>query len=389
VSVPDRAWPHPRARRRLWIAVPIAAFQFLGCYFAGRHQPGSTAFSAFAGVLLIGSGLALLGRRRYPVAVLGVTAAATVVYHALDYPNGPFVVAFAVAIFSAVVHGRRTAAWIVAGASLVAYTLLARLVGRHEFPDPGVVLGAAAWLVLILVVAELVRVQRERLGEAARNRAEEQRRRASEERLRVAQELHDVLAHNISLINVQAGVALHLIDERPEQARTALAAIKQASKDALGELRTVLGVLRAPDDGVPLAPAPSLDRLDGLVSQAAAAGLAVDVDVEGPAHPLPAPVDLAAFRIVQEALTNVSRHAGTAHTATVHLRYAPDDLTIEIDDDGTGRAASAGTGTGTDAGHGIQGMRERAASLGGTLEAGPRAGGGFRVAATLPIHTAP
>jgi signal transduction histidine kinase len=200
----------------------------------------------------------------------------------------------------------------------------------------------------------------------------------------VAQELHDVLAHNISLINVQAGVALHLIDERPEQARTALAAIKQASKDALGELRSVLGVLRAPDDEPPRAPTPSVTRLDGLVSQAAAAGLTVDVEVDGTPRPLPASVDLVAFRIVQEALTNVSRHAASARSVRVRITYTDEGVTVEVDDDGRPGGqphASATVGTGS----GIRGMRERAASLGGTLEAGPRVGGGFHVGATLPL----
>jgi signal transduction histidine kinase len=386
VSTHEPEWPQRWARRRPeLLAFPVAVFQLLGCYFAGRHgQPEARSFDALAVVLLVGSGLALFFRRRHPVIVLAVAGSATVLYHALAYPNGPFVIALAVAIFAAVRSGHRTAAWVGAGAFYVGYFVLARFVGHHEVPELGPTLGFGAWLLVVLVVADLVRVQRERVADAARNRAEEQKRRASEERLRVARELHDVLAHNISLINVQAGVALHLIDERPEQARTALAAIKQASKDALGELRSVLGVLRAPDDEAPRAPAPSLSRLEGLVSRAASAGLTVEVAVDGEPRQLPAPVDLAAFRIVQEALTNVTRHSGTARSATVHLRYDDEDLTVEIDDDGRGlpgRPADALAGTGS----GIQGMRERAIALGGTLEAGPRIGGGFSVTATLPV----
>jgi signal transduction histidine kinase len=376
-----RWWPrrHPEL-----LAFPVAAFQLGVCYLAGRHQPDARSIDAFAVVLLVGSGLALVARRRHPVAVLAVTGGATLLYHALDYPNGPFVLALAIAIFGAVRYGHRAAAWIGAAVGYVGYFVLDRLVGRQETPQLGPALGVAAWLLVVLVLADLVRMQRERTADAARNRAEEQRRRESEERLRTAQELHDVLAHNISLINVQAGVALHLIDERPEQARIALAAIKDASKDALGELRSVLGVLRAPDDEAPRAPAPSISRLDGLVAQAAAAGIEVELAVDGTPRPLPAPVDLAAYRIVQEALTNVTRHAGTARSAFVHVRYDADDVTVQIDNDGSAPSPRAGDAT-VGTGSGIRGMRERAASLGGQLEAGPRADGGFRVLATLPV----
>ena len=217
-------------------------------------------------------------------------------------------------------------------------------------------------------------------AELARTEAEEARRRASEERLRIARELHDVLAHDISLINVQAGVALHLMEEHPEQARTALTAIKAASKDALGELRSVLDVLRQADEGPPRAPTAGLEHLDRLVTGAAAAGIDVRVVTDGRARPLPPGVDLAAFRIIQEALTNVTRHAGPA-TATISLTYGDDELTVQVDDDGKGRPLSGANGSG----NGIPGMRERAAALGGRLEAGPRPGGGFRVRASLPL----
>jgi signal transduction histidine kinase len=213
---------------------------------------------------------------------------------------------------------------------------------------------------------------------AERTRAEEDRRRAGEERMRIARELHDVLAHNISLINVQAGVALHLMDEQPGQSRSALEAIKQASNDALHELRSVLDILRQGGDA-PRSPTSGLDSLDGLVANAAAAGLEVRIRVEGTPRALPAGVDLAAFRIVQEALTNVTRHAGPA-TATVLVAYGDDGLTVQVDDDGKGVGSAGGR-----SGNGIRGMRERAAALGGELFTGPRAGGGFRVSAHLPL----
>jgi signal transduction histidine kinase len=241
--------------------------------------------------------------------------------------------------------------------------------------------GLAAWLGLLAAAAEIVRVRRERAAEAVRNRKEEERRRATEERLRIARELHDVLGHNISLINVQAGVALHLMDERPEQARTALAAIKEASAETLREMRAVLGVLRQADEEAPRSPAPSVARLDDLLSRAGVAGIQVSTEVRGEPRALPHGVDLAAFRIVQEALTNVTKHAGPA-AATVRLTYADRDLVIQVDDDGRGpngeldRADSSG----------IRGMRERAEALGGELAAGPRPEGGFRVRARLPLE---
>jgi signal transduction histidine kinase len=223
---------------------------------------------------------------------------------------------------------------------------------------------------------------RQRRLAAERTWAEEARRRAGEERMRIARELHDVLAHNISLINVQAGVALHLIDEQPGQSRSALVAIKQASNDALKELRSVLDVLREGEEQPPRAPASGLAHLNSLVAGVSATGLEVRTRVEGTPRPLPAGVDLAAFRIVQEALTNVTRHAGPA-SATVLVGYGSEELTAQVDDDGRGPASN-----GAGQGNGIRGMRERAAALGGELAAGPRPGGGFRVRARLPLDGA-
>jgi signal transduction histidine kinase len=364
----------------------VAALQVGITYLASRHQVDAQPLDALAYVLLAGSGLVLASRRRHPVLVLAVVAAAVVTYHALAYANGPFFLSLAIALFGAVMGGHRRAAWITAGAAFAGYFVLAWLVGRQDEPILGAAVGIGSWLLLLLTAAEFVRARRDQAVEAFHTRAEEERRRASEERLRVARELHDVLAHNISLINVQAGVALHLMDEQPEQARTALTAIKQASKDALGELRSVLGVLRQPDDEAPLDPAPTMARLDTLLDQARAAGLDVRVDVEGAPRPLPSPVDLAAFRIVQEALTNVTKHAGPA-AATVHVRYGDDELVVAVDDDGpqTGTPVAPAHGTGS----GLVGMRERAAALGGDVVAGPRAGGGFHVLATLPIGPRP
>jgi signal transduction histidine kinase len=277
-----------------------------------------------------------------------------------------------------VASGARRAAWGVALAGLAAYFALAALFDRVEPATPVSAAAHLGWLLLVLAVSEIAMAGRQRRLEAERSQAEEARRQAGEERLRIARELHDVLAHNISLINVQAGVALHLMDEQPGQSRSALQAIKQASNDALGELRSVLDVLRLGDERPPRSPAPGLANLRSLVAGAGATGLEVRTRVEGTPRPVPAGVDLAAFRIVQEALTNVTRHAGPA-SATVLLGYGSDDLTVQVDDDGRGPAASGGDG------NGIRGMRERVVALGGELAAGPRPGGGFRVQARLPL----
>jgi signal transduction histidine kinase len=206
----------------------------------------------------------------------------------------------------------------------------------------------------------------------------------AEERLRIARDLHDVVAHSLASINIQAGAGAHVAAAHPDQAAAALAAIKVASKDALDELRQTLGVLRsgrdAATEAAPRAPLPSLTRLDALVERTTRAGLPVEVIVDG-AAPLPAAVDAAAYRIVQESLTNALRHAGPAARATVRLTYRADALEIAVEDDGLGSTALNDS-----PGHGLVGMRERAAGLGGTLDAGAVAGGGFRVRAVLPVR---
>ncbi|MGH3389925.1 MAG: sensor histidine kinase, partial [Actinomadura sp.] len=252
-----------------------------------------------------------------------------------------------------------------------------------ERPNIFIMAFVLAWGLVVLTGGEIFRFKRERAAQAARTRAEEERRQSSEERLRIARELHDVLAHNISMINVQAGVALHLMDERPEQARTALAAIKEASKEALTEMRSVIGVLRQQgDDDAPRTPTAGLARLTELAGRARSAGLTVHVETAGPSRQLPSSVDLAAFRIIQESLTNVTRHAGPGPvSAWVRITYGEGDVAVEVDDDGRGGLLLADDSGGS----GLPGMRERAMALGGEFSAGPRPGGGFRVRARLPL----
>jgi signal transduction histidine kinase len=223
----------------------------------------------------------------------------------------------------------------------------------------------------------------ERARHLAETREEEARRRVAEERVRIARDLHDSVAHSMASISVQAGVGAHVLDERPEDARAALLAIKHASRDALAELRATLSMLRS-NEAAPREPTERLDRLPSLVESSRAAGLAVDVVIEGDARPLPPAVDTAAFRIVQESLTNVIRHAGPAR-ATVAVRHSDGAVEIEVTDDGRGAVDGNGGADGGGGGHGLAGMRERVALLGGELHAGTRRSGGYRVRSRLPL----
>jgi signal transduction histidine kinase len=356
----------------------------VGTYFAAHGQPGRRGFDAGAVVLVVVAAGALAFRRRWPVAVLLFVSGVALIYFVLDYPNGPIWLALVVASFTAVVEGHLRAATVVAVVGFAIFPWLDYALRDKPAPPIANLIGLAAWLLVILGAGVIVRNRRERIAEAVQMREEERLRRTSEERLRIARELHDALGHQLSLINVQSGVALHLNEELPEPTRASLTAIKDASKEALGELRSVLDILREGGEAAPRTPALTLDRLDDLAAQAATAGLEVRTETEGDARPLPFGVEAAAFRIIQEALTNVTRHA-QGSTATVHVSYGADDLVVEIDDDGRG-ATNATNATG--GGKGILGMRERATALGGDLQAGPRPEGGFRVTATLPLDGA-
>ena len=270
--------------------------------------------------------------------------------------------------------------------------------GRQRFYAAGWVISAGVMVVASRVWRLHLREVEQRAEEAERTRDEVARRMAVEERLRIARELHDSLTHSISVICVQSGVAVHLARKRGEEVSPALLAIQEASTDAARELRTTLGVLRSDEEG----DSSGLSHLDSLAARARAAGLPVTVNVTGARRSLPPEVDQAAYRIVQEALTNVSRHAGQA-SAWVHLCYTPDALEIRVDDDGVGNIANdptnanangngSGTSNGTSNGHnvsnrlGLMGMRERVTALGGRLQAGPRDGGGFQVRAEIPAE---
>jgi signal transduction histidine kinase len=358
----------------------VGIVQIVGTSFASLRQPEHQGLDVLAILLLATGPIALVWRHRYPDVVLAIALATTVGYFLLDYPRGPIFFSLIVAFVTAVMKGRRIAALTALVVGYISFLWVGYLFGDEPRPDWAMALGLGAWLLVLFTVTEVVRVRRERAVELVRIRNEEARRRASEERLRIARELHDVLAHNISLINVQAGVALHLMDERSDQARTALTAIKQASNEALGELRSVLDVLRQGNEEPPRSPTSGLADLEELLARTRATGLRVVSRIRGTPEPLPREVDLAAFRIVQEALTNVTRHAGEAE-ATVDIEYGARTLVVQVDDDGRGDPSNEMAG----GGKGIAGMRERAVALGGDLEAGSRPGGGFRVRARLPF----
>jgi signal transduction histidine kinase len=377
----------------VWLsALGIGLFQVVGSFGAADNQPDRRAIDLLAVVLVLAGPLALAWRDRWPLVAVAATIGSAVVYIGLGYPYGPIFVGVVVALFAAVQAGHRRATWWLAAAGYGGFMVAHLVDPRAEGPPEIVHLSlVAGWLVVVLAVSEVVRVQRQRAADLERAAREERQRRVGEQRLRLAQELHDVLAHNISLINVQASVALHLMDEEPEQARPALATIKEASREALHELRTALDLLRRgdgdgagdPAEAAPRAPGPRLADLDALVAGVRAGGLDVRLDGGRPPEPLPAAVELAAYRIVQEALTNVTRHAH-ARSATVRLAY-DDGVTIEVTDDGVG-GPDPSPPVDVEHGNGILGMRERAAALGGRVEVGPRPGGGFRVTAHLPVR---
>ena len=288
MDAPERMDERP-SRRDLIVdvvlAITLGAFVTFVTYVASHEQPSRRAFDIGTVVLIWVAAGALVARRRHPVAVLVVVFGATLVYFTVGYANGPIWLALIVAYVTAVLKGHRLAAGIIAVLGFALFPWLDYLIRDGPAPSVVALAALAAWLLVLLGGAEIVRYRRERAAEAIRIREEEDLRRASEERLRIARELHDALGHHLSLINVQSGVALHLNEDLPEQARSSLSAIKQASKEALIELRSVLEILREQGERAPRFPTSTLARLNDLVSQAAAAGLDVRTEIEGTLAP--------------------------------------------------------------------------------------------------------
>ncbi|MGD6750026.1 sensor histidine kinase [Streptomyces sp. BH105] len=360
------------------IAVCVAAMLLAAALSGDRPD---TKLELLGCVLLLTGGLALYARRRAPVAVLAVTGLCAVGYQAtgVDVP----VVAYLFAVYAAVREGHRTST-AVASVAVLAALPLAYLVSPH-----GTSVGDAfshsrgalelGWLVAAAAAGEALRQAERRADEAERTREETARRRADEERLRIARELHDSLTHQISIVKLQAEVAVHVALKRGERVPEPLRAIQEAGREASRELRATLEALRDDDTRPPH----TLDDLPELVKRAGSGDLETELTVEGSPHDVPAAVQRTAYRIVQEALTNVARHAA-ARSAQVVVDHRPDALVLRVDDDGRASPDAAPL-----PGIGLLGMRERVTALGGTLRAEPRAEGGFRVLAELPVEHTP
>jgi signal transduction histidine kinase len=341
-------------------------------------------------VLMVLAASALVFRRRAPLVVLAVTGGLSLVEFVTGDPRTPVAMAAVIALYTVAASTDRPTTWRVGLLTMTVLTGAAMLSG----PLPWYAqenLAIFAWTGIGATAGDAVRSRRafvqairERAERAERTREEEARRRVAEERLRIARDLHDVVAHHIALVNVQAGVAAHVMDKRPDQAKEALGHVREASRSALDELRATVGLLRqSGDPEAPTEPAPGLDRLDELVGTFRNAGLRVEVARTDHGTALPAAVDLAAYRVIQEALTNVQKHAGTAAKAEVSVVRVGRNIEITVLDDGTGATDRPPAG----GGHGLLGMRERVTALRGTLTTGPRYGGGFRVHAILPVET--
>ncbi|MEV5410063.1 histidine kinase [Thermopolyspora sp. NPDC052614] len=329
---------------------------------------------------LIAGGLALAARRRAPVLVLAVTGLLALCHQALGFDVPA--IAYLVAVYAAMRSGHRVATAVSAAIMLAALPLAALVSGLHDTGEAFAHARGAleiAWLIAAAAAGEALRQAERRADEAERTREEAARRRAGEERLHIARELHDSLTHQISVIKLQAEVAVHLARRRGEPVPEALLAILEAGREASRELRATLEALR--DDGK--SPPHGLDHVPELVERARAGGLDARLTIEGERPEVPAAVDRTAYRIVQESLTNVARHAA-ATTASVRIDYRPGALVIRVDDDGTATPDAAPA-----PGVGLLGMRERVTALGGRLRAAPRREGGFTVQAELPVEPAP
>jgi signal transduction histidine kinase len=370
-----------------FVVFALMAVQFVVTEHRLAGQSPTTPLAWFLALLIVAP---LLTHRRFPAASLAVCLTAVVVFAAGHYVAYPGLAVF-VLTFDIALHSRSRMALATLLASAAVITVSAAL-------QPTGVVTLSIWVetelgVLVAWLAgrnlrhrrarwEELRARAERLE---REREEEARRAVTEERLRIARELHDVIAHSMSVIAVQSAVGNHVIDTQPAEARQALAAIEATSRSALTEMRRLLGVLR--QEGEPrgsLTPAPGLDDLASLVSQVQDAGLKVWINVDGQRGPVPPGIDLSAYRIVQEALTNVIKHSGSS-SANVTIRYRPDSVTVEVTDPGAEAPAARVPAQRTGSGHGIIGMRERVAVFGGEFTAGPGPDGGFRVRACFPI----
>ncbi|MFJ3581754.1 sensor histidine kinase [Streptomyces sp. NPDC090127] len=366
-----------RAGVRDWlIAVGVTA-ALLVTGLSGQRS--ATGLALLGYVLLAVGGLALAAGRRAPVAVLAVTGLCAVGYQAVGFDVAA--VAFLFAVYAAMRAGHRIVTAAVSVAVLASLPLAALISGLHDTGEAFAQARGAlqiAWLIAAGAAGEALRQAEQRADEAERTREETARRRADEERLHIARELHDSLTHQISVIKVQSEAAVHVARKRGQPVPEALLAIREAGREASRELRATLEALRDDDT----APPPGLDHVPELVERAGRTGLAATLTIEGQRHDVPTAVGRTAYRVVQESLTNIARHAD-AGAASVHIDFRPGTLAIRIDDDGTAAPDSA-----PEPGIGLLGMRERVNALGGHLQAAPRREGGFTVQAELPVERA-
>ncbi|MFB8280636.1 sensor histidine kinase [Nocardia colli] len=384
--------------RRWWIDGAITGVVLVVGFGWALLMPGDSALDPFGVLLLLAGVLPLLAYRRAPLAVLAANVAVAAVYHLSDYPHEALIPATMVALFAVARYGNRRRTLLV---FLVVITLTE--LGIFYSAESGentafLAIDSVGWVLVACVAGEAARLQHaylaaivDRAERAERSRDEEARRQVTEERLRIARDLHDLLAHTITVIQVQAGVAAHLLAERKAEPSTVIAAldtISDACVDARAELTATVGVLRS-SVAEPRAPLPTLAQLGALAEPIEAAGVAVRIDRTGRVRALAPAVELVGYRIVQEALTNVAKHSG-ASAARVGLDYADDRLTIRVTDNGrgtgsttTGLDSNRGMGNAT-TGFGIVGMTERAEAIGGTLIAAGT-NGGFAVTADLPV----
>ncbi len=342
-------------------------------------EPGAREADALAYVIVLLLALVQLFRRRQPVPVLVASVVLLFGYHAMGYPaigNFPLVVP----LFTVALTGHISA--IVVTALSVLGTLGWMLAGEEQsfLFSFSIVVREAAILIAVVLAGFAIR-NRRLLAAETRERLRlarvEHEARAVSERMQIARELHDIVAHTVAVIGVQARVAADIIEDDPEEARRALEVISASTREATSELRTTIDVLREGEDA-PLSPTPNLALVPTLVESVAAGGLPVELDISGEVRRLPGSVELTAYRVVQESLTNVVRHA-SASEAGVEIEYLPSALAVTVTDDGIGGKAVSGFG--------IRGMKERVAAAGGTLDAGPTGNGGFRVRAEIPLVT--
>lgn len=332
-------------------------------------------FALLGIVLMLGEAVPLWWRRRFPVAVLAVVVASEVARWALHLSNEPSGVGLVFAVYAVSVYGRTRDRLIVAGSAIALIALAVALLLLGQFQVSRTLIPAGSTSLVAWVIGDYIRSRRQFFSDLVARHQAARAQAAEDERLRIARELHDVVAHNVSVMAIQAGAARVSGDS----SREALQSIETTARDTLSELNRLLGVLRKQPDA-PLAPQPGLDQVDGLIKTARDAGLDAALRVTGERRALPTALDLSAYRIVQEAITNVLKHAGASRLEVI-VDYQRDELVLAISDNGIGAAEGDGASTG----HGLIGMRERVELFGGDLSAGSSPLGGFTVRATLPL----